>query len=132
MRTPSQFYLSWGGEIYGPSSREEVLAGIRTAWFEEGTLFWHEGLVEWMPLEEFSATHENSADGTPPTPAQVSRPTSPTPPASGRPEKKRPRNLPGANPAPRRLGNQGKLIFFGFALLAVGLTVGILLLLMLV
>jgi len=48
-----KIYLSWGGEIYGPAATEEVLAGIRASWFENGALYWHEGLEEWKPLADF-------------------------------------------------------------------------------
>lgn len=48
-----KIYLSWGGEIYGPASTEEVLAGIRACWFDSGALYWHEGLEHWKPLGEF-------------------------------------------------------------------------------
>jgi len=56
----AKVYLSWGGEIYGPASTEEVLAGIRASWFEASALYWHEGLAEWTPLASFP-------DSAPPT-----------------------------------------------------------------
>jgi hypothetical protein len=55
-----KIYLSWGGEIYGPATEEEVLAGIRASWFEGSAIYWHEGLEEWKPLADFP-------DSTPPT-----------------------------------------------------------------
>ena len=61
-RGPAAIYLSWGGEIYGPSSREEVVAGIRTSWFEQGTLYWHEGLDEWNPVHEFPISAESAGN----------------------------------------------------------------------
>jgi len=53
-------YLSWGGEVYGPATGSEVCDGIRTSWFEEDTVFWYEGMIEWRPLTEFSAPTNRS------------------------------------------------------------------------
>lgn len=46
-------YLSWGGQVFGPASPREVLAGLRASSFEKGALFWFEGQPEWRPVAEF-------------------------------------------------------------------------------
>ena len=128
-------YLSWGGKVYGPSSRDEVMAGIRTAWFEHDALYWHEGLDQWKPVGEFPLSAEdakkNAAHGVKAgaVPAAPSLPT--TAPQDRRPRGNSRRSR-GPRPGSQRLGGKSKTIVFGFALLAVLLTVGILLLLTLV
>lgn len=133
--TKGTIYLSWGGKVYGPSTRDEVMAGIRTAWFEHDALYWHEGLDQWKPVGEFPVSFEDTkkfaADGL----RAGAVPAAPTLPATA-PEEPRPRGnsrrTRGSRPGSRRLGGKGRTIVFGLALLAVLLTVGILLLLMLV
>ena len=50
----SEIYLALDGEVYGPSSIDDVVAAIRTSWFPQGTTFWFEGRLEWRPLSEFT------------------------------------------------------------------------------
>ena len=133
-------FLSWGGEIYGPAGVEDVLAGIRSAWFEEDAVFWFEGQEAWLPVGDFPSLVEAvKPEEAPPanTAAALDTPTGPPaespakqpsrPPRASRrrgtPKKPKPGKRPG-------LGKRGILIILGFTLLAVGLTVGILLLLM--
>jgi hypothetical protein len=133
--TKGVIYLSWGGKVYGPSSRDEVMSGIRTAWFEHDALYWHEGLDQWKPVGEFPVSLEDTkkfaADGL----RAGAVPAAPSLPAAA-PEEQRPRGnsrrTRGSRPGSRWLGGKGRTIVFGFALLAVLLTVGILLLLTLV
>ncbi len=134
-------YISWGGEVYGPAGPMDVLAGLRAAWFEEDALFWFEGQKEWLPVAEFPGYVGSDNPDERPTADGVLTAEAPT-----TIPKEAPAALPakrlhsrsrgnGRKPKPGRrpgLGKRGALIVFGFALLAVGLTVGILLLLMMV
>ena len=133
--TKSAIYLSWGGKVYGPSSRDEVMAGIRTAWFEHDALYWHEGLDQWKPVGEFPFSAEDAKQIAAQSVKTGAVPAVPTLPAAA-PEDRRPRGRSrrtrGSRPGSQRLGGKGRTIAFGFALLAVLLTVGILLLLTLV
>lgn len=130
-------YLSWGGEIYGPSGAEDVLAGIRAASFEEDALFWFEGQKNWLPVGEFPGMFASTQPEDPsPAPAAIAADIPTKEPRARHPARSpgpaRRRNAP-RKPKPGKrtgLGKRGALIIFGFALLAVGLTVGILLLLM--
>lgn len=133
-------FLSWGGEIYGPAGVEDVLAGIRSAWFEEDAMFWFEGQEAWLPVGDFPSLVESAQPGeSPPSNTAVALETPPGAPMEspakqpsrsprssrrrGTPKKPKPGKRPG-------LGKRGLLIVLGFTLLAVGLTVGVLLLLM--
>lgn len=127
-------YLSWNGEIYGPATETEIIAGIRTSSFEEGTLYWHESLDEWRELSSFPF----DSGGAPPGPwtplAGGLLPVAPSLPATAQSKqsqgrKKAPRHGKSGRAVP--LDRRGLAIVFGFVLLAVLLTVGILLLLML-
>ena len=133
--TKEAIYLSWGGKVYGPSSRDEVMAGIRTAWFEHDALYWHEGLDQWKPVGEFPFSAEDATQIAAHSVKTGAAPAVPSLPATT-PEDRRPRGnsrrTRGHRPGSTRLGGKGSAIAFGFALLAVLLTVGILLLLTLV
>lgn len=122
-----QVYLSWGGEIYGPATAEEIAAGIRAAWFEEGTSYWHDGLDEWRDLSFFPVTKESNDNKSWPPLAGPQPPFAPSLQATTTSlgQRKKP---PVAKPTDlRSLG-----FIFGFAFLAVLATVSILMLLMLV
>jgi len=124
-------FLSWAGGIYGPATPEEVANGIRTSWFEKDALYWHEGLEDWKPVYEFLLPTGQTADWT--TRTVDSPPSAPKLPAqsrqskSGHHERRRPRK---SKTRARKLDRRGRALFFGIALIAVLLTVGILLLLM--
>ncbi|MBE2178978.1 MAG: hypothetical protein IAE97_00705 [Chthoniobacterales bacterium] len=135
-------YISWGGEVYGPAAPMDVLAGLRAAWFEDDALFWFEGQKGWRPVAEFPACVGSDnpddrlpADGALTAEAPITIPKgAPAALPAKQPRSSRSRGSsrkpkPGRRPG---LGKRGALIVFGFALLAVGLTVGILLLLMMV
>lgn len=124
-RGDAQIYLSWGGEIYGPATGEEIAAGLRASWFEEGALFWHEGLEDWKPVTEFSFPARRPAQDSWPRVVASDVPSAPSLPRAGRAAK-------AGKPKPQPLGGHGRAIVFGFVLLAVLLTVGIILALMLV
>lgn len=131
-----EIYLSWGGEIYGPTAADDVVAGVRTSYFEEGALYWFEGQSEWLPVSGFPeiaptlaatrntgvagnssgdrAQHGHAESGGEAVLDRLS---------GGAKRPKTPR-------APKARGDyRGIGIVIAFVLLAVGLTVGILLLL---
>lgn len=129
-------FLSWGGETYGPATPEEITDGLRTAWFEADTLYWHEGLPEWKPIAEFS---QSSASNTP-VQNWVERkvataPHAPELPGRGK-RRRRSRSKDGrggkTNPRTSKAGLPGAAVIVGFAVLGVLLTIGIIMLLMLV
>lgn len=129
-RPSAGVYLSWGGQIYGPSTREEVRAGIRTSWFEDGALYWHEGLEDWKPVAEFpvSSAEEEGKMRAAALPAAPALPST----TGGTNRGGRGRRARSSKPSSSRLGRRGRAMFLIFSLLAVLLTVGVLLLLMLI
>lgn len=127
----ARIFLSWAGEIYGPATLEEVANGVRTSWFEQDTLYWHEGLNEWKPVHEFALPNESHPDlasrKLTTAPSAPDLPTSPRPREPRSNGRRRPQQ---SKRRPRKLDWRGHTIVFGFAALAVALTVGIILLLM--
>lgn len=129
-----EIYLSWGGEVYGPAAVAEVVKGVRTSWFEEGTLYWFEGRSDWRPVGEFpdiagGLTGKRNA----PAPSNESKTPAPAEPAA---DNQTGETMPVAPKKPKmpRISKpkgdyRGIGIVVVFVLLAVGLTVGILLLL---
>ncbi|MBU3664934.1 MAG: DUF4339 domain-containing protein [Chthoniobacterales bacterium] len=123
-----EIYLSWGGTVYGPAAPDDVRAGVRASYYDESTTFWHEGMDEWRPLGEFPenfAAKTSSRPGPRPGPGPKAE-------SSAHREKKRGRSKPAKPPKPRAAVNYGLWIVLLFCLLAIGATVGIILLLMLV
>lgn len=130
-------FLSWAGQVYGPATEADVIAGIRASCFESGTLYWHEGLDEWRDLSLFPAdlAHDKPAPATPLgsvrllADSSLHRPTAP-----GKPSKEREKSMSQPIKAERlnTLNWRGMAFVAGFAFTAVLLTVGILFLLMLV
>ena len=134
MKTQDKIYVSWNGEIYGPSKSEDIAAGIRAAWFEEGTLYWHEGLDQWRPLAEFPLKEAPPPGGHArlnPKDLPVA-PSLPVAPEHGGSVERRVRRKRSAGSAEEELGRKGWTAVAIYALLAAALTVLILLLLMLV
>ncbi|MBJ7259609.1 MAG: hypothetical protein JHD33_08730 [Chthoniobacterales bacterium] len=123
-------YLSWGGEIYGPATAEDVSRGVRTSWFEEGALYWHEGLDEWKPVSAFVSSAEKKAVDDLRRVKAADLPSAPTLPGTLREPRQGQARPHRARPAKPGAGKLAMVLVF--ALLAVLLTVGILLLLMLV
>lgn len=123
-----EIYLSWEGEVYGPAAPEDVRAGIRVSYYEEGTTFWHEGMIEWLPLKEFPETFAAQTQKRP-APRPGPSPTAETvePQAKSQSRAKKPKPL-----KPRAESRHGLWIVLVFCFLAVGLTVGVILLLMLI
>ena len=98
------------------------------SYYEEGATFWHEGMIEWRPLEEFPEVFptQNQARPAPrPGPAPTAGAIEPQGKSGGRPKKSKP-------PKPRTESRHGLWIVLVFCLLAVGVTVGVILLLMLI
>lgn len=142
-----EIFLTWGGAVYGPARAEEVTAGVRTSWFEKGTLFWVEGQTEWLPVEEFPGLHKEghhtlagrrigaAPDEAPPVPVRpvrASRPASRSSGARSRHAGRRSgRSGSSRKTGRRRPGKRGRLYVFGGILLAVSLTLVMLFLLML-
>lgn len=127
----AKIYLSWGGEIYGPATVEEVAAGIRTSWFESGALYWHETLEEWKPVAEFP-------DSAPAARTNWQRvtagdlPAAPSLPVSQgmHHQRHRKRHQRGSRSRRSAKAQSGRALIFGFVILAVLATVLILVLLM--
>lgn len=129
--TRARIFLSWNGEIYGPATDQEVMKGVRTSWFDEGALYWHEGMDDWKPVYEFKSSGkkqhpENWSN------RKVAPPLN-APSLSGQSSRRARANRSSTSkPRPRKGERQNLLLVAAFTLLAVVLTVGILLLLMLV
>jgi len=134
IKQPSIF-LSWGGEIYGPATEGEVVRGVQTSWFEESALYWHEGLDSWRPVYEFKPSSKWRSE-----PDWNSRKVGFAPRAPRLPEQRKRAQRGSRGQRERKpkaamrrgIGRSGRAIVFGFAALAVALTVAILLLLMLI
>lgn len=127
-------YLSWGGVVYGPATSSEVLAGVRSSWFEDDALFWHDGLTHWSPVTDFSASANRSGQPT----ESRTKTTQPELPVANRPTQiagnDRRLSVAGRDQIPKvpAPSKQGIVVVLCFALLAAALTVGIILLLALI
>lgn len=132
-----EIFLSWNGEVYGPATAAEVVAGVRSSSFETGALYWFEGQKEWRPVAEFPGIAPTlSAKRPTQTPAEdaADAPPPPADPSHDKPVRRRKKHShhkrPAAPPIPKNQSNlRGIGIIIIFALLAVGLTTGIILLL---
>lgn len=135
-----KIFLSWDGEIHGPTSTEEVIAGIRAASFADNVFYWFEGQREWQPLAEFSeaASKITASQSAPSTAFSSNVPTLAAPTEAShetlrRRRRKRSSHRPSAtSKSPTKKSNtilRGFGIILIFALLAIGVTVGIILLL---
>ena len=125
-------YLSWGGQIYGPAGSEDVIAGVRSSWFEPDTLYWFEGQADWRPVGEFPGL---SGDLLKKPQADTADAEAPSETAH---EENRELNLrrrrksvvPRA-PSGQAMKKTSRWIILAFSLLAIALTAGLILLLML-
>jgi hypothetical protein len=124
-------YLAWGGEVYGPTGSSEVLAGLRASSFEEDATFWFEGQPDWLPVADFPAAITRARDDLEVGTSLPAVAATPQPSPAARKTRRRGGSRKGKPASRPKRGPRGLLIVFGFVLLAVGLTVGILLLLML-
>jgi hypothetical protein len=135
-----EIYLSWGGTVYGPAGTKQVLAGVRTAWFEPDALFWFEGQAGWRPVAEFPALFDQAPTDDPASPLVETTPpdaptrTAPAPAPADRAARRRRRDgkhRPAKSPRRRgRTSRALRLIILVFILLAAVATVGIIFLLM--
>ena len=133
MRSDEKIYLSWGGEIYGPSSLREIKAGIRASSFEDGAVYWHEGMEKWKPLAEFPFSEEPPRGNlTRVNPEDL--PVAPALPVAEhrRSSEQRVRRRGPSRTAPEEPGLGKQAAVIAYAVLAVAVTVAVLLLLMLV
>lgn len=145
-RTGPELYVTWEGQVYGPSAVDDVMVGLRTGYFGEDAFFWFEGCGEWRPLSELSRhvelprheegpaqlrlppripLHNPPAEGIRPKWPGARRRSSPASPRGER--RRRGRGSRSAQQAHRR-GGAGRLIVIGAVLLAVLITAGLLLL----
>lgn len=129
-------YVSWGGQVYGPATLDDVLSGVRTAYFEQDALFWFEGREQWRPVGELpdllAAGESIPARRNPPA-AQPAEGVRPHWPGSRRrrgsergDQRRRGSKGRGGRSSRSQLG--GRLIVIGAVLLAVLITAGLLLL----
>lgn len=130
-----EIYVSWGGQIYGPSAVDDVLSGVRTAYFGEEAMFWFEGQDEWRPVEELRECLQERNAGLPVAATRHAPPPEPIRPrwpgsrsaAASTGERRRRRRKGGSSRSARR-GLAGRLIVIGAVLLAIAITAGLLLL----
>ena len=130
----AKFFLSWGGEVYGPTTESEILAGMRASSFGEDALYWREGSEGWRPLAEFLSDNpmappeEWLQQGTEEPPAIPETPGR----SQGSVARTKRGHRPSRKAAPRPQGGRSHapLVIFGIVILAVLLTVSMLLLLM--
>lgn len=129
-----EIYLSWGGEVYGPATVAEVVKGVRTSWFEEGALYWCEGRSDWSPVTEFpDIAPELTEKRNAPAPSVATKAPAPAESAADNQAAENNQKTPKRPKMPRISKPKGDYRGIGivilFVLLAVGLTVGLLLLL---
>jgi hypothetical protein len=129
-------YVSWGGQVYGPTAVEDVINGVRTSYFEEDALFWFESRDGWRPVSELPALFEESSADLPtaarlhPAPSEGIKPAWPGArkhtSASGERRRRRGHRNRATRPTRAQIG--GRLIVIAAVLLAVVLTAGLLVL----
>lgn len=133
-------YVSWGGKIYGPAGVDDVITGVRTAYFGDDAVFWFEGRTDWRPVEELSGLFEGETTELPAKAGPLTPPPEPIRPhwpgtessaRSSRGQRRRHNRKNRPSNSARR-GRAGRLIVLGAVLLAVALTAGLLLLVSLV
>lgn len=128
-------YLSWGGQIYGPAGSEDVIAGVRSSWFEPDTLYWFEGQKDWRPVGEFPGL---SGGMEARQPADAGKADASTVPAEdndlGKNRRRRRKSKSVVPRAPRgqAMKKTSRWIILAFSLLAIALTAGLILLLIMV
>ena len=144
-------YVSSGGQTYGPSTPREVVASVRTGYFNEDAVFWVESRNEWRPLTELAQHVELPPPSVEPAhlelppriplhapPTQAVTPkwpgagrrsstSSASSSSSPRGERRR-RDRKGRPGKPPKGRLAGRLIVFGAILLAILITAGVLLL----
>ena len=144
-------YVSSGGQTYGPSTPREVVASVRTGYFNEDAVFWVESRNEWRPLTELAQHVELPPPSVEPAhlelPPRIPLHAPPTQavtpkwPGAGRRSstssasssfsprgERRRRDRKGRPGKPPKGRLAGRLIVFGIILLAILITAGVLLL----
>ena len=140
-------YVSSGGQTYGPSTPREVVASVRTGYFNEDAVFWVESRNEWKPLTELAQHVELPQPSVEPAHLELppriplhAPPTQPVTPkwpgarrrsstssasSSSSPRGERRRRDRKGRPAKAPKGRlAGRLIVFGAILLAILITAG--------
>ena len=133
-----EIYVSRDGQIFGPAGIDDVLSGVRTAYFEKSALFWCEGQEAWRPIDELGELFEEESLELPAAatakrpPAEPIRPSWPgrrsSTRSSGGRHRRRKENAPRSSRSDRS-NRAGRLIVIGAVLLAVAITAGLLVLL---
>jgi len=127
-------YVSWGGQIYGPTAADEVIKGVHTSYFEEDALFWFESRDEWRPVSELPELFEESTADLPaaarlhPAPSEGIKPAWPgaRKRSSSSGERRRRRSHRNRATKATRAQIGGRLFVIAAVLLAVVLTAGLL------
>lgn len=151
-RGGAHLYVSSGGQIYGPATADEAIAGLHSGYFDKDALFCPEASDDWRPLAELTAEGAEPSPSRPDTsrlvlPPPVRRSVPPAGGASHPEVTSKPRSTgrhssqvsPGAHSGRRRRRERsnaprgrrnlvGRLIVLGAVLLAVLITAGLLLL----
>ena len=133
-RAGPDIYVTWDGEVYGPSIAEDILAGLRASSFKPNAQFWFEGQEDWQPITTFKEIVEFSREAPvvhPPPPAITPSP----PPAASAPPVERRRRDRHRRSRPfkaSKLGRRRRWVVVSATILAALLTVGLLSLLMLI
>lgn len=152
-----EIYVAYGGQIYGPAEPGDVMAGVRSSFFEEGAVFWFEGMDEWKALAKLPELLDAEPVALPTTavrhtpPSEGIRPSWPGPSDSNssRPDSSRSESSRSGSSGRRRRRRKsnrkkpssrsgdgsnmtGRLVVIGAVLLAVLITAGLLLLISLV
>jgi hypothetical protein len=127
-------YVSWDGQVYGPTDAENILSGIKTSYFRQDAQFWFEGQENWQPLSTFPEIVEFSHEQpvAPPDPPDVAPPPSAAPPPQPSERRRKERHRRSRPHKNSRFGRRGRVVVLGFVILAALLTVGLLSLLMLI
>lgn len=128
-----EIYVAWGGQVYGPAGVEDVLSGVRTAYFGEEAMFWFEGRDEWRPVEELRECLRERNTRLPEAATRHAPPSEPIRPRwpgtrnsdASTGERRRRRKGGSSRSSRRRLA--ARLIVIGAVLLAIAITAGLLL-----
>lgn len=124
-------FVSWGGEVYGPTGPDDILAGLKASWFEADAAFWFEGQTTWLPVKDFAEVYQSAKPATPLV-SEAASETKPTQPAEQPRSSTRRKRRRGARHSTETKSPSRLWIIMGFVALATLVTVGILWLLTLI
>lgn len=124
-------FVSWGGEVYGPTGPDDILARLKATWFEPDAAFWFEGQESWRPLKDFAEIYQSAKPATPLVSEAEIETKSPLPAEQPRSSSRRKRRR-GARHSTEAKSPSRLWIVIGFVALATLATVGILWLLTLI